>query len=299
MTRIPENLMLRLMRTQLAGWHKGTVAQQRARQERSARFFRVPEQAQWKAVSGGGIPGEWITSPEATSKTLLYLHGGAYALGSVNTHRALVARIAVAAKCSALAIDYRLAPENPFPAALEDSLAAYNWLIAEGLDPSHIILAGDSAGGGLAIATLLKLRDAGEPLPAGAFCFSPWLDLTLSSATLERNEKLDPMLKRSILEVYAKYYIGIDEDNNPYISPLQADLRGLPSIHLQTGSNEVLLDDSIRFYNKAQQAGVDISMRTWDDMFHVFQLIPFLPQAAEALQQVAEFMNRITGEQIE
>lgn len=295
MTKFPENLMLRLMCTQLASWHKGSIAEQRARQERSARFFRVPERAHCQAVSADGIPGEWVTIPEASSTTILYLHGGAYALGSVNTHLALVARIAVAAKCSALAINYRLAPEEPFPAALEDVLAAYRWLIAEGRVPSNIFLAGDSAGGGLAIAALLKLRDAGEPLPAGAFCFSPWLDLTLSGATLDRNEALDPMLKRSILEVYASYYIGSDKAVNPYISPLYANLRGLPPIHLQCGRNEVLLDDSIRFHHKAQQAGVDISIRTWDNMFHVFQLIPLLPQAAEALQQAAAFMGAITG----
>ena len=129
MTKFPENLMLRLMRTQLAGWHKGSIAEQRARQERSARFFRVPERAQCQAVTADGIPGEWVTIQEASSTTILYLHGGAYALGSVNTHRALVARIAVAAKCSVLAINYRLAPEDPFPAALEDALAAYRWLI--------------------------------------------------------------------------------------------------------------------------------------------------------------------------
>lgn len=295
MTAFSINLILHLMRRQLSGWHKGSIAEQRARQERSARFFRLPKQVRCQSVSAAGIPGEWISSPGAQNTIILYFHGGAYALGSVNTHRELVARLALAAQCSALVINYRLAPEHPFPAALEDALKAYRWLIAEGHDPSCIFLAGDSAGGGLAITTTLALRDGGETLPTGVFCFSPWLDLTLSGSTLFRNEKLDPMLKRSILEVYARYYIGADKADNPYISPLHADLSGLPPIHLQSGGNEVLLDDSMRFCEKAQQSGVEITLQVWDDMFHVFQLIPLLPQSSEALQQVAEFIGGVKG----
>lgn len=287
--------MLRLMRRQLSGWYKGSIAEQRARQEKSARYFLLPKQIRVQVISVNGVPSEWIESPGADRGTILYLHGGAYALGSVSTHRELVARLVNSTQCSALVINYRLAPENPFPAALEDALKAHRWLLAEGHVPSNIFIAGDSAGGGLAIATLVSLRDQGEPLPAGAICFSPWLDLTLSSATLQKNEKLDIILKRSILEIYAKYYIGADGADNPYISPLLADLRGLPPIHLQSGANEILLDDSVRFCEKAQLAGVDAQLLTWDDMFHDFQLIPLLPQSAEALQQAAEFVARIKG----
>lgn len=295
MTRFPSNLILRLMQRQLSGWHKGSIAKQRARQERSTRFFKAPGHVRCQKTSAAGISGEWITSQKKSATVILYLHGGAYALGSINTHRELVSRLVTAAKCSALAINYRLAPQNPFPAALEDTLSAYRWLLAEGHDPALIVFAGDSAGGGLAMASMLALRDAGEPLPAGALCFSPWFDLTLSGATIDKNEKLDPILKGSILAVYASYYIGADRADNPYISPLYADLHGLPPIHLQSGANEVLLDDSTRFYEKAHKARVEISLRVWEDMFHVFQLIPFLPQASESLRLGAEFIESISG----
>jgi len=285
------------MQRQLSGWYKGSIADQRDRQEKSARFFPLPKHVRCQAICVDGVPSEWIESPGTNSGTILYLHGGAYALGSVNTHRDLVARLVLSTKCNALAINYRLAPENPFPAALEDALKVYRWLLSEGHDPLRIYFAGDSAGGGLAIAALISLRDQGEPLPAGAFCFSPWLDLTLSGSTIHKNENLDPLLKQSILEVYASYYISSDKATNPYISPLHADLRGLPPIHLQSGGNEILMDDSIRFCEKAQLAGVDATLITWDDMFHVFQLIPLLPQAGDALKQVACFVSRIAQEQ--
>ncbi|HNR02644.1 MAG TPA: alpha/beta hydrolase [Anaerolineaceae bacterium] len=297
MTRSPMNLVLRAMKNQLSSWHKGTVAEQRARQLRSSRFFRVPGQVDCHQISAKGVPSEWISSPYPNGAILLYLHGGAYALGSVDTHRALAARLALAADCSALAINYRLAPENPFPAALEDALTSYRWLLSEGYHPSKICLAGDSAGGGLAVAALLMLRDKGEPLPAGAVCFSPWFDLTLSGESMRRNRTMDPVLSRPVLEVYARYYTGENVAHNPYISPLFGDLYGLPPIHLQIGTDEVLLDDSMRFEEKARAAGVDVNLVTWQDMFHVFQLMPFLPQSREALKHAAIFVQKVTRKQ--
>lgn len=291
MTSILEKIILGLLSSQLGGWHKGSIAEQRARQEKSARFFRVPTQVQCRPISAAGISAEWITGPEPEAATILYLHGGAYALGSINTHRELAARLAIASQCSVLIINYRLAPENPYPAALEDALTAYRWLISENHEPSRVFIAGDSAGGGLAVAALLALRDTRESLPAGALCFSPWLDLTQSGDTYRTNEKLDPILNRVILEGYARYYIGTEAADNPYISPLHADLRGLPPILLHCGKNEVLLGDSIRFCEKARQAGVKVTFRAWDDMIHEFQIIPLLPQAKESLQQAAEFIN--------
>lgn len=284
---------MKLLRAQFSGWSEGPISEQRARQEKTARIFRLPKQIQCQKVIAHGVPSEWIKSPDSSSGIILYVHGGAYVLGSVNSHRELIARLVMASKCNSLAINYRLAPENPFPAALEDMIAAYRWLLEEGIDASRIVFAGDSAGGGLAIAALIALRDAGIPLPAGAVCLSPWLDLALSGRSIANNAKLDPILSSKILEGYANYYTGTQETTHPLISPLYADLKGLPPISIHVGTNEILLDDSIRFSKQAQQAGVDINLEIWDEMFHVFQLFSFLPKTPKCMEQISAFISRV------
>ncbi len=286
-------IIMYFLRSQLSGWSEGTITEQRARQEKSVRFFRLPKQIRSEVINDFSFSAEWIDSPDSDDGVILYLHGGAYALGSVHSHRELIARLVLATNCKALAIDYRRAPEDPFPAALDDSVQAYTWLLSKGVEPSQICIAGDSAGGGLAIATLITLREQGKPLPAGAICFSPWLDLTLSGDSVLKNMHLDPILSGTILQKYVNYYIGSHNADDPLISPLFGDLRGLPPIHLQTGRNEILLDDSIRFYEKAQQAGVDVTLNIWDDMFHVFQLFSFLPETQESMKQVSAFVSRV------
>lgn len=286
-----------LLRPVFFGWFNGSVTEQRARQENSARLFRLPKQVRVEQVSFGGITSEWIESPISKAGAILYLHGGAYALGYYQSHRALVARLVTATNTPALAVNYRLAPENPFPAALEDALNAYQWLLSKGIPPTRICLAGDSAGGGLAIAALVALRDQGIPLPAGAFCFSPWLDLTMSGETITSKSKLDPILNTPALEKFAEYYAGSHNTIEPLISPVFADLRGLPPIQLHSGSNEILLDDSVRFCEKAIRSGVDCRIQVWDDMFHVFQMFSFLPETAESLGLVSIFVKRIFNEQ--
>jgi len=287
------NLIINMLRPMLSGMFKGTIAEQRARMDRSARFFRLPADVKTRRVAADGVAAEWIESPGAGEGVLLYLHGGAYALGSVSSHREMIARLVKATGCNALAINYRLAPEAPYPAALEDSLKAYAWLLAGEQDPARIIVAGDSAGGGLAIATLLALRDEGKPLPAGAVCFSPWLDLTASGDSVTRNAGVDPVLTARVLREYAALYAGSHSTSEVLISPLFADLTGLPPLYLQAGSHEILLDDAARFYRKAQQAGVDTRLDVWDGMFHVFQLIPMLPQSKAALKSVGEFVTSV------
>lgn len=286
-------LILYFLRTQLSGWSDGTITEQRTRQEKSVRFLRLPKQIKIHPITDFDISSEWIEPQNAGSGIILYLHGGAYALGSVNSHRELIARLAVATNCKALAIDYRRAPENPFPAALEDSKKAYSWLLTRGIKASQICIAGDSAGGGLAIATLLALQEKGMPLPAGVFCFSPWLDLTLSGDSVIKNTHLDLILNAEILEKYVDYYVGNHSANDPLISPLFGDLSGLPPIHIQSGRNEILLGDSFRFYERAVKAGVDVNLKIWDDMFHVFQLISFFPETKESLMLVSEFVARV------
>ena len=286
-------IILYFLRTQLGGWSEGTITEQRARQEKSVRFLRPPKQIRSQTITDFGVPAEWIDAADSGTGIILYLHGGAYALGSIHSHREMIARLVINTKCKALAINYRLAPENPFPAALEDAIKAYTWLNSGGFNPSRICIAGDSAGGGLAIATLLALREKGLPSPAGVFCFSPWFDLTLGGDSVTKNEKLDPILSASILEKYVNYYIGNNNVTEPLISPLFADLRDLPPILLQSGRNEILLDDSVRFSEKARQAGVDVTLKIWDGMFHVFQLFSFLPETQESMQQVSAFVSTV------
>jgi acetyl esterase/lipase len=191
-----------------------------------------------------------------------------------------------------LAINYRLAPEHPYPAALEDSIAAYHWLLTQGVDPSQIIIAGDSSGGGLVLVTMVTLRDAGEQLPAGAVCISPWTDLSLTGASIHQKSKLDPILNPTSLDMYAKFYAGEYELTSPLISPLYADLQELPPLLIQVGADEILLDDAIRLTEKARDARVDVTLEIWDEMFHVFQLIPFLPETKKAIGSIAEFVSQ-------
>ena len=216
-------LIKKILQVRFSGWSEGPITEQRSRQEKSAGYARLPKGSQCQPVDINGIPAEWIESPPAEAGVILYLHGGAYALGSINGHREFIARLTLAAQSKALAINYRLAPEHPFPAALEDALAAYRWLLSQGLNSSCIVIAGDSAGGGLAIATLVALRDAGDPLPAGAVCISPWVDLALTSASIHQNSRLNPILDPKGLEMYAGLYAGSRELTFPLISPLYTD----------------------------------------------------------------------------
>jgi monoterpene epsilon-lactone hydrolase len=223
---------------------------------------------------------------------ILYLHGGAYALGSIKSHREFVARLVCAAKVRGLVIDYRLAPEHPFPAALDDAITAYHWLRTQGSSPSQIVIGGDSAGGGLTLATLLALRDAGKPLPAGAFCISPWTDLTLSGASMQSKARADWILDSDSLEMYAGFYAGEHDRGSSLISPLFADLSGLPPLLIQIGTEEILLDDATQCAENARKAGVDVTLEILDGMYHAFQLVSFLPETGNAVGHIAEFILR-------
>lgn len=279
-----------LLRLYFAGWSQGTVEKQRARQERSAKYARLPKDVVSKPISVEGIPSEWIETPNPKYGAILYLHGGAYALGSINVHRELLARLAWVTRLNILAINYRLAPEHPFPAALNDTIKAYCWLLAQGLPASKIIIAGDSAGGGLTLAAMIALRDQGQPLPAGAVTLSPWLDLALTGSSVTQKAKADPILDYKSLTMYAGYYSAGQSLTLPLLSPLYADLRRLPPTLIQVGADEILLNDSTRFAERACQAGVDVRLEMWDGLFHVFQIIPFLPETQKALQNIAAFI---------
>lgn len=291
MSSIFSKIIIKGLQLQNYGWAMGSVAEQRARQAGAARVFRLPKGMQLEHLKINDIPAVLIEPEKSEEGVILYLHGGAYALGSIDSHLEFLSRLALATQQKVVAIDYRLAPEHPFPAALEDAIAAYRWLIQHRFSPSRIAIAGDSAGGGLALSTLIALRDSGEPLPVCGIFLSPWLDLTLSGESMQTKASSDPLLTPHLLSVYAGYYAGDNKKDLFLISPLFADAKGLPPLLFHTGTDEILLDDSIRFIEKARKAGVDVTLRTWEGLFHVFQMIPFMPETSQSLQQVSGFTH--------
>jgi|CXWL01.1.fsa_nt_gi acetyl esterase/lipase len=273
------------------------IAQMRADFETFQASLQAPTDFRAETASAAGVPVEWIVPlgprPE---RTLLFFHGGGYASGSLATHRALVARLARAVPARALQVAYRLAPEHPFPAALEDALAAYRWLLGQGHDPATLALGGDSAGGGLALALLCALRDAGEALPAVFFALSPWTDLTHTGESIVSRAELDPLFSRDSLELMAGLYAGDHPRRHPGISPLFADLRGLPPTLLQVGTAEILHDDSSRLARRLERAGVEVTLEVWDGMFHGWQLFAsLLPEGDQAITRLAELLRTRTA----
>ena len=235
--------------------------------------------------------GEWLHTAEPRS-TILYLHGGGYYFCSPQSHRAISFGLAMRAHANVFSLDCRLAPEHRFPAAVDDAVAAYRALIADGVAQQSIVIAGDSAGGGLALATLLALRDAGDALPAGAVLFSPWTDLTCSGASMRTNEGRDPMFHAPVFPKVAAQYLGDADARHPYASPLFGTFEGLPPLMIHAADTELLLDDSTRVADKARTAGVRVDLRIWRDVPHIFQIwAPFMPEAREALSQAARFID--------
>jgi len=224
---------------------------------------------------------------------MLYLHGGGYVVGSLATHRALVAAIARAAAIPALAIAYRLAPESPFPAALEDATAAYRRLLAQGIAPERIVVAGDSAGGGLTLATLVALRDAKTPLPAAAVCLSPWVDLEGVGESMTARAARDPIISKELLVWLAGKYLGTHDCRTPLAAPLYAELGGLPPLLIQVGEAETLYDDAVRIAERAAKAGVAVTLDAWPEMVHVWQLFaPMAPEGRDAIAAIGRFIRR-------
>ena len=266
----------------------------RVQMERRAQALKLPRDFTREPVTAGGVSGEWIVPPNAApGRVLYYLHGGAYSVGSITTHRWLIGQLARAGQARALAIDYRLAPEHPFPAALEDAVAGYRWLVAQGYDPSHIAIAGDSAGGGLTLATLIYLRDAGDPLPGAAVCLSPWTDLAATGNSLQTRARTDPWFDPSGVPKTARVYLADADPWDPLASPLYADLHGLPPLLIQVGECEILLSDSTRLAEKARAAGVDVTLEVWNGMFHVWQIFAwFVPEGRQAIERIGEFLKQ-------
>jgi monoterpene epsilon-lactone hydrolase len=249
--------------------------------------FPLADGAQAEPVDAGGVPAEWTFSTSADpSRVILYLHGGGYASGSIASHRSMVSFLGAAAGARTLALGYRLAPEHKFPAACEDALTGYRFLVGSGIDPRRIVLAGDSAGGGLVMATLLALRDAGAPMPAGGFTISPWVDLVNVSESMDGKASVDPMIAKAYLDDLAAQYLHGADPRTPRASPLYADLRGLPPLLIQVGTAECLLDDAIRLAGRAGAADVHVTLSTWPEMIHVWHL--FHARLAPARAAIAE-----------
>ncbi len=245
-------------------------------------------------VGAGGVPAEWIAAPGTRNdRVLLYFHGGGYVLGSMRTHRVMLAHVSRAAQARVLGLEYRLAPECPFPAAVNDAVAAYRWLLDNGTSPRQIVIGGDSAGGGLTAAALVALRYLGEPLPAAGVGISAWTDMEATGKSHETNAGLDPLVERGRLIDLGKTYLGGKDPRAPLASPIHADLSGLPPLLLQVGSTETLLDDSTVLAERAGDAEVEVELEVWEGVPHVWHhFAPILPEARQAIEGIAEFMNK-------
>jgi len=274
------------------GWTRQTSVEQ-MRADWDALFFTTNPPAE--EIPAAGIPATWFHPPNCRrDRIMLYLHGGGFKLGSARSHRSLIIRLATAANCTALALNYRLAPEHKFPAPVEDTVVAYHWLLDQNFAPEQIIFAGDSAGGGLVFSAMLALRDASTALPAAAVVLSAWTDLTASGASYETRAATDPIHQRGMILATAQAYLGGADAKNPLASPLFADPHGLPPLLMQAGGRETVLDDTLDFAAKAKAAGVAVQISVYEDMIHVFQqFAPELPEANQAIAEIAAFLERI------
>jgi acetyl esterase/lipase len=248
-------------------------------------------------VGAGGVPAEWLRAPGAQAdRVMLYFHGGGYVVGSMRTHRTMLSHISRASGFSVLGLDYRLAPENPFPAPVEDALAAYRWLLHRGIEPGNIVLGGDSAGGGLVVSALVAIRYAGEPMPAAGVCISPWVDMEATGKSFTTNAHVDPSVSRERILNIAKVYLAGKNPRAPLASPLYADLHELPPLLSMVGSIETLLDDARAITERAQAAGVEAVLEIWDDMPHVWtHFAPILPEGQQAVDRIGDFIRHQVG----
>jgi len=275
----------------------GDIEQSRAALDALLGRYPLPEGTQVEPAVVGGVDAEWIDAGDADAdRIILYLHGGAYTRGSFVSHRSLAARLSAASHARSLVIAYRLAPEHTFPAPVEDATTAYRRLLQNGIRSDRLVIAGDSAGGGLAVATLLALREAGDPLPAGVVLLSPWTDLTGTADSVRTLAQADPWLNAERLSLVAGLYLDRADPRNPLASPLYGDLRGLPPLLVQVGTDEILLDDATTLAERAKAAGVEVTLEIWEQMWHVFQAFAAeIPEGQEAIDRIGTFVQQVTA----
>jgi len=273
----------------------GTIEESRANSERSAKWMgKLPADITVEKVNSDGPNAEWIYAADADSeKVILYLHGGGYVIGNIALYHMLCATLSQKTKARVFLPKYRLAPEHPFPAAVDDALAAYHWLLGEGFAAKNIVIAGDSAGGGLSLATTLSLRNSGQPLPAGVICLSPWTDLSLSGESHQSKAKAEAMLLKKSLQLWASSYASNADLQNPLISPVFADFADFPPLLIQVGSEEILLDDSLLLAENARTAGVDVTLSIYEGMWHVWQTFGFLPESRAAFDEIGKYVKSV------
>ena len=274
-----------------------SIPERRATMDAWDKAYPVADDVTVASAKVAEVPVEWITAPNASEDAvLLFLHGGGYVIGSPDSHRHLVANLSEETGLQGLLVDYRLAPEDPFPAAVEDAISVYAALLTHGFEAEEIVVAGDSAGGGLVVAMMLAVRDANLPLPAAGICLSPWNDLTGTAKSLETNASVDPTVTKESLDFFAGEYLGEEDAQNPYASPLFGDFTGLPPLLIQVGSVEVLLDDAVVLAERAKEAGVSVTLEIWDEMIHVWhRYYPVLQEAREANARIGEYVRGIVS----
>jgi acetyl esterase/lipase len=275
-----------------------TIEQNRARTAQIARWMgRVPKDVKADSVDLDGLRAAKIRPASAdNNKYILYLHGGGYVTGSVDSYLIMCSQMAQSLKMTFLLLEYRLAPENPFPAALEDALKAYRWLLANGTSPRDIIISGDSAGGGLSIATALALRDAVESVPAAVICISPWADLTHRGQSHIIKAESEAVLKTEVLKEWALAYTDESNLTNPLVSPVYADFHGFPPLLILVGSEEILLDDALMLAEKAKADGVDVTLKVWDGIWHVWPALGnLIPESRQAFEEMGLFIQNVTA----
>jgi phosphinothricin tripeptide acetyl hydrolase len=257
----------------------------------------IPKNIEVTEVDAAGVPAEWV-SPENPTGTLFYLHGGGYVFGGPDSHRDIACRLAVATGLRVLLLDYRLAPEHPFPAALDDSVAAYHWLLESGVEPDQLAIAGDSAGGGLSVATMVRLKALGRPLPKAAVLISPWADLAATGESVQANAAADAMISPEALDRFATLYLGEHDRKDEFASPLYADLSALPPTLVLVGSHEVLRSDSDRLVDGIRGAGGRADLSVWPKMPHVFPILAgIIPEGRKAIAEMAAFLTISLTEQ--
>jgi len=273
------------------------IAARRRDIDARGRQYKLPADVGVEPVSANGVKAEWTTTPDADrAKAILYLHGGGYVIGSLDSHRHVAAEAGRAARARTLAIDYRLAPEHPFPAAVEDALAAYRFLLAGGVKPGGITIAGDSAGGGLVVAAMLAIRDAGLARPACGWAISPWVDMEAIGGSMTTKAASDPTVQRVGILDMARHYLGGADPRAPLAAPIYGDLRGLSPLLIQVGAAETLLDDAIRLAQVAGAADVAVDLQIWPEMIHVWHLyFPELSAGRRAIGAGGEFARAMTS----
>ena len=274
-----------------------TLADMRADAEVFAEMTTEPTAVATESVNAGGVPALMLTPEHCKSdRVLQYTHGGGYVFCSAASHRRLAGHIAKAIGCRALVLDYRLAPEHPHPAPVNDAIAAYRWLLAQGIQPQHIAFSGDSAGGGLVLGALVKARDEGLPQPAGAVPLSPWTDMEATGESMLTRAALDMCVQKVGIQQLAPLFLGTNSSRDPYASPYYADLRGIAPLYIQVGDEETLLDDSVRLAHRALDAGVEVKLEIYPEMQHIFQICAGnLPQADLAISRIAAWLQPKLG----